>query len=274
MQEKEKKLIELIKWIMMETKIEMTQEECNMLFNYYKEAPDEKIMDDFTNMHENQNIIKPTLKKIKEYNINNLIKWFIKDTAGKIEATQADIDTLKNYYSNNKYINNEKMIKDFHYMHESNEYFKNKIEKISEEIIDVEDLKDNNNTRYIKLKFGNGIEKVYESTLEENGKTMFDVYMTSGENSRINTTKFFLNAVQTKNELTKEEIENLHSIDEKIKPSGNGLSNQKKLGTHPGTGKTNLTWFEEGFMNLLLLIFLTGISTGIILMVVLNNIAK
>ena len=272
MKEKEKKLVELIKWIMLETKIELNQEECRILFDYYKQAPEEKITDDFTYMRNNSYMIKDKIQQIKEYNINMLINWFISDTKGKIKVTKNDINILKNYYKNNKYIKEEKMVKDFTYMHESNEYFKDKINKISKEIIGVEDLKDENNTRYIKLKFGNGTEKVYESTLEEKGSTMFDVYMTSGENSRINTTKFFLDTVQTKNELTEEEIKNLHPIDEEIKTGGNGLSNQKSLGSHPGTGKVSLKWFEEGSMNKLLLVFLTGIATGIIMMILINNI--
>lgn len=266
------KLQELIKWFISDTKIDVTNEEMNMLLSYYKNIDEDKMISDFAYMHENPDNFKNKLSDIRKYNINSLIDWFVKDTRGKINVSDNDINTLRNYYENNKYITENKMVQDFAYMHDNKEYFNKKISKISKEIIKVEDLKDKNELRYIKLIYGNGTEKVYESTLEEPGEVMFDIFMKSGDNSRINTTQFFEEAVQTKNPLTEEEIKELQSIDYENK---GGLSNQKRLGAHPGVGKTSsLVWLEEGFMNLLFFIFLTGISTGIILMVVLNNLAK
>ena len=50
---------------------------------------------------------------------------------------------------------------------------------------------------------------------------------------------------------------------------------QKSLGTHPGTGKFFSHFNEDsGFMTFLLVIFLAGISSGIIFMIILNFLAK
>ena len=52
------------------------------------------------------------------------------------------------------------------------------------------------------------------------------------------------------------------------------LGNQKKLGSHPGFG-SHFNWGEDGgFMTLVLVIFLAGISSGIIFMIILNFFAK
>lgn len=50
-------------------------------------------------------------------------------------------------------------------------------------------------------------------------------------------------------------------------------SKQKTLGAHPSIG-THFHYEDAGFMNILLFIFLTGISSGIILMIILNFILK
>jgi len=47
---------------------------------------------------------------------------------------------------------------------------------------------------------------------------------------------------------------------------------QKTLGSHPGVG-SHFHWGDDGFTTLLLIMFLTGISVGIVSMMVLNFIA-
>lgn len=64
------------------------------------------------------------------------------------------------------------------------------------------------------------------------------------------------------------------SINDEDKSEGQSLSKQKKLGSHPGVG-SHFHWGEDGgFMTFLLVIFLAGISSGIIFMIILNFLAK
>ena len=54
---------------------------------------------------------------------------------------------------------------------------------------------------------------------------------------------------------------------------GQSKGKQKRIGSHPGTG--GLRWGEDnGFMAFLFVMFLAGISSGIIFMIVLNFLAK
>lgn len=53
---------------------------------------------------------------------------------------------------------------------------------------------------------------------------------------------------------------------------GSSKSVQKTIGAHPGVG-SHFHFSDDGFTNLLLIVFLTGISVGIVSMIVLNFIA-
>lgn len=64
------------------------------------------------------------------------------------------------------------------------------------------------------------------------------------------------------------------SINDEDKDEGQSLAKQKTLGSHPGVG-SHFHWGEDGgFMTFLLVIFLAGISSGIIFMIILNFLAK
>ena len=62
-------------------------------------------------------------------------------------------------------------------------------------------------------------------------------------------------------------------VDEQEVSSGQSKGNQKTLGAHPGAGKLHWGDGENGFTTLMLIMFLTGISVGIVSMIVLNFIA-
>ena len=64
------------------------------------------------------------------------------------------------------------------------------------------------------------------------------------------------------------------SINDEDKSEGQSLSKQKKLGSHPGVGSHFNLGKDSGFMTFLLVIFLAGISSGIIFMIILNFLAK
>lgn len=64
------------------------------------------------------------------------------------------------------------------------------------------------------------------------------------------------------------------SINDEDKSEGQSLSKQKKLGSHPGVGSHFPCVEDGGFMTFLLVIFLAGISSGIIFMIILNFLAK
>ena len=54
----------------------------------------------------------------------------------------------------------------------------------------------------------------------------------------------------------------------------NTISHQKTLGTHPGVGNHFHFGEDSGFMNALFFIFLTGLSTGVVFMIILNFFIK
>ena len=62
--------------------------------------------------------------------------------------------------------------------------------------------------------------------------------------------------------------------DEYNQNEGQSMGIQKSIGTHPGAGKFLHFGEDGGFMTFLLVIFLAGISSGIIFMIVLNFLAK
>lgn len=64
------------------------------------------------------------------------------------------------------------------------------------------------------------------------------------------------------------------SINDEDKNEGQSLGKQKKLGSHPGVGSHFHFGEDSGFMAFLLVIFLAGISSGIIFMIILNFLAK
>ena len=55
---------------------------------------------------------------------------------------------------------------------------------------------------------------------------------------------------------------------------GQSMGIQKSIGTHPGAGKFLHFGEDSGFMTFLLVMFLAGISSGIIFMIILNFLAK
>jgi len=61
-------------------------------------------------------------------------------------------------------------------------------------------------------------------------------------------------------------------VDEQEVSSGQSKGNQKTLGAHPSAG-SHFHFSDDGFTTLMLIMFLTGISVGIVSMIVLNFIA-
>ncbi len=106
---------------------------------------------------------------------------------------------------------------------------------------------DPNNNAYILSE--EGFEDMYVSVIQNNG--IYQIIPID-----VNTTNDSMN---TSNESSNK---------------SNTISHQKTLGTHPGVGNHFHFGEDSGFMNALFFIFLTGLSTGVVFMIILNFFIK
>ena len=138
---------------------------------------------------------------------------------------------------------------------------------IFKEIISVEDY-DINDKKYMKLTYNDGTVRAFENTKPETGQMIFEVLKNTRPSE---VTDLFHKLIQTEKEidvslLVSDDIDNSTSITQ---------SKQKRLGAHPGVGYFFHSFTEkDGFTNLLFFIFLTGISIGMVLMIVFNIVMK
>ena len=85
--------------------------------------------------------------------------------------------------------------------------------------------------------------------------------------NKINDTNY-INPVDN-NSIIRDNLNEYEEIGE-----GNSFGIQKTIGTHPGTGKHFHFGEDSGFMTFILVMFLAGISMGIIFMIIMNFLAK
>mgnify|MGYP006916124149 CR=1 FL=1 len=118
---------------------------------------------------------------------------------------------------------------------------------------------------YMELLYSDNTKKIFEDTLPESAQMTFEIL---SKDPNQNMTLIFDTLTKNLKEVNLNELEELSSVSK-------NNSNQKRLGTHPGVGNFLHSFMDkEGFMNLLFFIFLTGISSGIIIVIVLNLLSR
>lgn len=185
-----------------------------------------------------KNILNMKIIDDKEFTLLN--EYYIKDDRpfALVKDEIIELSNDKNY--RDKIINNLKI---------------NLNKKI---IISVIDFKDNNKD-YFQIKYSDGTTKIEQNFFGKSGAEVFEIVKQKFQNK---PTEIF--------EKLMTDIINKNSIDN---TSNAQTKNKQKTLTNPST---HLKWYDEenGFMNMLFYIFITGISAGIIIMLILNIFIK